>query len=539
MAKLKYIRIKNYRSINEVEIKFPLNQPVILIGENNSGKSNILRAIDLMFGETYPKYKEFDNHDYYGRNGEYEIYIEAGVELSDKSIKAFILEKSKNKETNYFVSDKKTNYNVKNELRQQICTILINSQQTLEYQLSYSSKYTLLSKLTKAFHEKLVCNKDREAKLKDFYTKIINTFLEVEEFNNFKNNMSSINGQFIQNMNYQLKIDFSAYDPSNYFKNLQIHPFENEEVLNFDELGSGQKQILALSFAHAYAKFFKNQNGLILLIDEPEAHLHPIAQKWLAKSLFSLAKDGLSIVITTHSPYFIDLNYFESFYLVKKKDNQTIVKNKTKSDLANYCKEKGADKSNEKTIIPFYYKSSTSNILKGFFAKKIILVEGMTEELALPIYLEKVGMDLLKEGIDIISVNGKGELAKWWRFFTLFEIPCYVIFDNDSNDDKKTDKRKDALKSIGIKDEELDVLLNSDAWNIGDKFCIFGKDFEDTLKKTFESYEVHEEDSKKEFGDSKPLIARDVAQKIINDPNVSDESWAKFKEMAEKIRNLS
>ncbi|MEN3015723.1 MAG: AAA family ATPase [bacterium] len=48
---LKSIYIKNYRSISEVKIDFPKDKPVILIGENNSGKSNILRTIYLLFGD--------------------------------------------------------------------------------------------------------------------------------------------------------------------------------------------------------------------------------------------------------------------------------------------------------------------------------------------------------------------------------------------------------------------------------------------------------------------------------------------------------
>ncbi|MBK9344415.1 MAG: hypothetical protein IPN07_15605 [Dehalococcoidia bacterium] len=43
---------------------------------------------------------------------------------------------------------------------------------------------------------------------------------------------------------------------------------------SLDELGSGQEQLLALAFANAYARSFKDSGGLILLIDEPEAHLH-------------------------------------------------------------------------------------------------------------------------------------------------------------------------------------------------------------------------------------------------------------------------
>ncbi len=81
--------------------------------------------------------------------------------------------------------------------------------------------------------------------------------------------------------------------------------------------------------------------------------------------------------------------------------------------------------------VPFYANNSTSHILSGFFANIIVLVEGLTEELALPIYFEKLGFDPTEFGVEIIGVGGKGSLAKWWRFFTLYQIPTFICFDND------------------------------------------------------------------------------------------------------------
>jgi len=372
-------------------------------------------------------------------------------------------------------------------------------------------------------------------RLKELYQQILNIFDDVAEFKDFKDKMSSITGELIQNMTHGLHLDFSAYDPSNYYKNLRVLPHENGQVRNFDELGTGQQQILALSFAHAYAKCFKNEKGLILIIDEPEAHLHPLAQKWLARTLYQMAKDGLQLVVTTHSPYFIDLEFLEGIYLVRKENGMTYETNHKKSTFAEYCKNNGANNANENTIIPFYVKSATSNILKGFFAKKVVLVEGMTEELALPIYLEKAGLDVLREGIDIISVGGKGELAKWWRFFTAYNIPCYVCFDNDAKDDDKGNKRRDFLKTMKLEDADQNNILQTEQWLVNDKFCVFGKDFEDTFRKSFTNYNEIEGDIKKELGDSKPLVAREVAKKIFNE---NDVGWKYLNIMAEKIKNL-
>ena len=80
MPRLRQLSIEGFRSIsNEVTINLPENEPVILIGENNSGKSNIIRAIELMFGEFYPKYKKLDDYDHFDRDTNNQITIEAKV----------------------------------------------------------------------------------------------------------------------------------------------------------------------------------------------------------------------------------------------------------------------------------------------------------------------------------------------------------------------------------------------------------------------------------------------------------------------------
>ena len=80
MPRLKQITIEGFRSISEqIVINFPTNIPVVLIGENNSGKSNIIRAIELMFGEFHPKYKKLEDYDHYNRDTNNKIMIDASV----------------------------------------------------------------------------------------------------------------------------------------------------------------------------------------------------------------------------------------------------------------------------------------------------------------------------------------------------------------------------------------------------------------------------------------------------------------------------
>jgi recombinational DNA repair ATPase RecF len=54
MGRVRNIRIRNFRSIGEpIELAMPERGPLVLLGANNVGKSNIVRAIDLLLGEGY------------------------------------------------------------------------------------------------------------------------------------------------------------------------------------------------------------------------------------------------------------------------------------------------------------------------------------------------------------------------------------------------------------------------------------------------------------------------------------------------------
>jgi len=69
MAKITKLRIEGYRSIGEpIEIAFPENQPVVLVGENNAGKSNIVKALQLVLGPFWPGNHQPEDHEFFGRD---------------------------------------------------------------------------------------------------------------------------------------------------------------------------------------------------------------------------------------------------------------------------------------------------------------------------------------------------------------------------------------------------------------------------------------------------------------------------------------
>lgn len=56
--------VKNYRSLKEAKVTLEPGKNVI-VGKNNSGKSNIVRAIEILIGERFPSYVKFSDNDYF------------------------------------------------------------------------------------------------------------------------------------------------------------------------------------------------------------------------------------------------------------------------------------------------------------------------------------------------------------------------------------------------------------------------------------------------------------------------------------------
>ena len=58
------IKIRNFRSLKSVDLSLHPGKNVI-IGKNNSGKSNIIKALDYVLGERFPTYLTIPNEDFH------------------------------------------------------------------------------------------------------------------------------------------------------------------------------------------------------------------------------------------------------------------------------------------------------------------------------------------------------------------------------------------------------------------------------------------------------------------------------------------
>ena len=233
---------------------------------------------------------------------------------------------------------------------------------------------------------------------------------------------------------------------------MRIIAKEGTDNRSFDEFGTGEQQILLMSFVKAYAETFKGEN-FILGIEEPEAHLHPIAQKWLAKNISSIAKSGVQVVLTTHSPEFLDIENLEGFVKVYKESGITKAKQHTAKTLSESCIQLQSDqvKTKEDNILQFYRAKTFYDQLRGFFARKILLVEGETEFFALPNYFKNFGYDLIRNGVEIVNCRGKTQITRNYRLFKSYDYDCFCLFDADTSKGSNSD----LATTFGFDEQEM------------------------------------------------------------------------------------
>lgn len=541
MARITKFIISGYRSINDqVELAFPEAIPIVLVGENNSGKSNVVRGLHLVLGPFWPGNHDPEDHEFFGRSRDHPIDITVEFDHADPLGGRFVAlrwhhDPGADEPTRFrgVTADGEEKY-VRNEDRDTCVCVVVEADRNLGYQLSYSSKWTLLSRLMHRFHRALDAQGQVKEDLEGIFDQIKGKFREVPEFSTFVQDLADQLRELVGSMTHRLEVDFEAYNPVNFFHALRLQAVDAGSPRILEEMGTGEQQVLALALAHAYARAF--HGGLVLVIEEPEAHLHPIAQEWLARRLKAQCAEGLQLVITTHSPAFVDVESLEGLVLVYKDGGQTRVRQRARSEIAQYCVHRGAPpgRTTADTVLPFYAANASGDLLSGFFARAIALVEGPTEALALPVYLGKLGLDPLREGLEVLPVGGKGNLGKWRRLYEAYGIPCYTVFDNDAGDDPAADKRRDALRATGVPDVDIDMFIRETDWYVGNQFTVFGHAYEEAMRAHFAAYADLEAEARSQGVDSKPFVARWVAERL--DPGSGDLGWQKVQLMVEVLR---
>lgn len=167
----------------------------------------------------------------------------------------------------------------------------------------------------------------------------------------------------------------------------------------------------------------------LLLIEEPEAHLHPQRQLRLMAFLQDQAlkerADGqrIQIIVTTHSPSIASDLHLDNLVLVEQGRAFPLRKGMTKLDNSDY------------SFLERFLDATKSNL---FFARGVMVVEGDAENILMPVLARLLNRDFAEYGVSVVNVGGVG-LGRYARIFMrtdpvaegIVSVPVACVTDLD------------------------------------------------------------------------------------------------------------
>ncbi|MGL5411162.1 ATP-dependent nuclease [Cetobacterium sp.] len=236
-------------------------------------------------------------------------------------------------------------------------------------------------------------------------------------------------------------------------------------------------------------EYYKNNlNGrlenLFLIFEEPELHLSPQRSREMYSLLIKLSEIGVQIVMETHSSYFVGLKQYKSICLIKKIKNDIKVYQYT-GKLLNGDEIKNFN-------MNYWINPDRGEM---FFAKKVILVEGQTDKIALSYLAKKLG--IYNYNYSIVECGSKSIIPQFIKILNAYKIPYVAVYDKDNH----KWRNETEIENSNMKNKKIKGLINK---YIGD-YIEFENDIEE---------EVYQEERERKNYKNKPYY---TLQKISED----------------------
>lgn len=474
------VAISNFRSFDQFSVD--LNDGLsVIIGENNVGKSNFLEALNLIFNSNYsPRKRILKQGDFYNGleiKGEWpEITIEVilkGISNEDElAITSRWLTRNPGEAKITYKYRPKSNISTDPPSEQVSINRLQLPLNEYEWIIYGGERETLdnfdFNMLSKFGIEYVGALRDATTELKKSSGKlqhILRNFeLNENDLQDIAEKVEELNeilikGDDIQkirdDLNHYLvnitgstrqkvQITMGESDYDSLIKDLKVLIGEEDKVHSVEMNGLGYNNLLFISLLltqystlkerklHNYDYIFP-----IIIVEEPEAHLHTHLQKYLANYFFKQKIAG-QVIITSHSTHVSSHTDLDSLIVFYRSNQKTISKR-----IGTIFDSNLKEHRQYKRYLERWLDATKSDV---FFGRKVLLVEGIAERLLIPkffsmIYSEKVEIDdrvienektLEGEGISIISVDG----VAFRPFLHLFgssglNIKCAVLTDSD------------------------------------------------------------------------------------------------------------
>lgn len=451
------VRICGFRGISNIEVTLP--RVAVLLGQNNAGKTSVIKALQLALGD-YSRYlSDEDFHigrdekrqdaiivdlrfiavDGISRTGEFsenwqqefgdKIQAEADgkqfvairtVAKPDRVKGGYIVDRfhlDAWPERNDWQDARTNNKNRLGKRLESIPFISIDAQRDIHNELKEKSSFVgrVLSSVEYddedvAVLEGMVAEVNKEAIEKS------------EPLKQLKNHLDNLNQSFegsgqteltpfpkkIRDLSKRFSVHFGESDKSSF--SMEYHGMGTRSWASMLTV-KAFVELLAKNHEEEVEPFFP-----ILAAEEPEAHLHPNAQR----TLFEQLQDSPGqVIISTHSPY-----------LVGKSDLK---------DLRGLVRNSGVIKTTKliEGLDPEDINILQREIMRFrgelLFSKALILFEGVTEEQIIPAMFQSYsGKSSFSLGINCISVAGKN-YPPFIKMAMSFGIPVCIVSDSDGN----------------------------------------------------------------------------------------------------------
>jgi len=452
-----HLSIRNFRCLENIEL--PLGPLTAFVGPNGSGKTSILRAIDLVLGDVWPSlrsfripydFSEFDT----SRDIEIEVHFDPPYTHIDTlstqhNIKALRLTCKPYKRSGKWGEagdlhvdieplneenevpivaigqpqrGQRTQFGplkVGTELRDYARILFVDHRRSLAQHLP-STRGSILGRLLQRARKEF----DSMNNFKNKYEEAMET-LRTEQVRRIEETIADtaklMLGFLGKSAIEEVDIAFGFADPANPFNSLRLEYRESGLTVPGEELGLGIQSAMVIGIFEAFRQL-GGQFGTVV-IEEPEMYLHPQAQRYFFKLLCEMTENNqCQVIYSTHSPIFADVNRFESLRLVRR------IKGKTTVTFIEDNKKKALENEREKLKLGNRFDPARNEIL---FANKVLLTEGYGDRIAALIIADRLGIELDAESISIVECGGKDSIVLFVLVCKALKIPFIVFHDED------------------------------------------------------------------------------------------------------------